>query len=70
MEPVHDVEQSATARDLAHIVASSRAAGELPRELSTLLDRILDFPTSTAEHAMIPRTRVDTVRPTSRSPPC
>jgi CBS domain containing-hemolysin-like protein len=47
MEPVHDVEQSATARDLAHIVASSRTAGQLPRELSTLLDRILDFPTST-----------------------
>jgi CBS domain containing-hemolysin-like protein len=62
MEPVHDVEQSATARDLAHIVASSRSAGQLPRELSTLLDRILDFPTSTAEHAMIPRTRVDTIQ--------
>jgi CBS domain containing-hemolysin-like protein len=61
MEPVHDVEQSATARDLAHIVASSRSAGQLPRDLSTLLDRILDFPTSTAEHAMVPRTRVDTV---------
>jgi CBS domain containing-hemolysin-like protein len=60
-QPVHDVEHSATARDLAHIVASSRAAGQLPRELSTLLDRILTFPTSTAEHAMIPRTRVDTV---------
>jgi CBS domain containing-hemolysin-like protein len=61
MEPVHDVEQSATASDLAHIVASSRAAGQLPHDLSTLLDRILDFPTSTAEHAMIPRVRVDTV---------
>ena len=62
IEPVHDVEQSATARDLEHIVAASVAAGELPRDLSTLLDRVLDFPTSTAEHAMIPRTRVDTVR--------
>jgi CBS domain containing-hemolysin-like protein len=61
MRPVHDVEQSATAGDLAHIVASSRSAGQLPRDLSTLLDRILDFPASTAEHAMIPRTRVDTV---------
>jgi len=61
MQPVHDVEHSATARDLAHIVASSRAGGQLPRELSTLLDRILAFPTSTAEHAMIPRTRVDTI---------
>ncbi|HTI78675.1 MAG TPA: hemolysin family protein [Mycobacterium sp.] len=62
MEPVHDVEQSATARDLVHIVASSRSAGQLPRDLSLLLDRILDFPTSTAEHAMVPRTRVDTVQ--------
>jgi CBS domain containing-hemolysin-like protein len=62
MEPVHDVEHSATARDLEHIVAVSRAAGDLPRDLSTLLDRVLDFPTRTAEHAMIPRTRVDTVR--------
>lgn len=61
IEPVHDVEQAATARDLDHIVAASSATGELPADLSTLLDRILDFPTSTAEHAMIPRTRVDTV---------
>ncbi|WP_280402537.1 hemolysin family protein [Nocardia carnea] len=61
IEPVHDVEHSATPRDLEHIVAASRAAGELPPELSTLLDRMLDFPTSTAEHAMIPRGRVDTV---------
>lgn len=62
IEPVHDVEQAATARDLEHIVAASSAAGDLTPELSTLLDRVLDFPTSTAEHAMIPRTRVDTVR--------
>ncbi|WP_280232888.1 hemolysin family protein [Nocardia cyriacigeorgica] len=61
IEPVHDVEHSATPRDLEHIVASSRDAGELPRELSTLLDRILDFPTANAEHAMIARSRVDTV---------
>ncbi|MEU5842275.1 hemolysin family protein [Rhodococcus sp. NPDC047139] len=62
IEPVHDVEHSATPRDLEHIVAESRDTGELPRELSTLLDRILDFPTRTAEHAMIPRARVDYVR--------
>ncbi|MGC5028243.1 hemolysin family protein [Tsukamurella sp. DT100] len=61
IEPVHDVEHSATPRDLEHIVAASRDAGELPRELSTLLDRILDFPGHTAEHAMIPRARVDLV---------
>lgn len=61
IEPVHDVEHSATPRDLEHIVAESRDTGELPPELSKLLDRILDFPTRTAEHAMIPRARVDFV---------
>ncbi|MGC4960534.1 hemolysin family protein [Gordonia sp. DT101] len=62
IEPVHDVEHSATPRDLEHIVAESRDAGELPADLSTLLDRVLDFPTRTAGHAMIPRTRVDSIR--------
>ncbi|SFK54500.1 hemolysin family protein [Cellulomonas sp. KH9] len=60
IEPVHDVEHSATARDLEHIVADSV---DLPRELSVLLDRILDFPESDVEHAMVPRSRVDTVTP-------
>lgn len=61
IEPVHDVEHSATARDLEHIVAESRHTGDLPEELSVLLDRILDFPTRDVEHAMVPRTRVDVV---------
>lgn len=59
IEPVHDVEHSASVRDLEHIVAESRDAGELPADLSVLLDRVLDFPTRTAEHAMIPRPAVD-----------
>lgn len=62
IEPVHDVEHSATARDLEHIVADSRASGDLPDDLSDLLDRILDFPRQDVEHAMIPRAQVDTVR--------
>lgn len=61
IEPVHDVEHSATARDLEHIVADSRETGDLPEELSVLLDRVLDFPTRDVEHAMVPRPRVDTV---------
>ncbi|HTW18218.1 MAG TPA: hemolysin family protein [Nocardioides sp.] len=61
IEPVHDVEHSATARDLEHIVADSRETGDLPAELSVLLDRVLDFPTRDVEHAMVPRTRVDVV---------
>jgi len=62
IEPVHDVEHSATARDLEHIVAESRRSGDLPEELSVLLDRVLDFPQRDADHAMVPRTRVDTLQ--------
>ncbi len=62
IEPVHDVEHSATVRDLENIVADSRDSGDLPKELSMLLDRILDFPDQDVEHAMIPRSRVDVVR--------
>lgn len=62
IEPVHDVEHSATVRDLEHIVADSREAGDLPEELSVLLDRVLDFPSRSVGHAMIARARVDVVR--------
>lgn len=61
IEPVHDIEHSATVRDLEHIVAESRQSGDLPPDLSLLLDRILDFPRRDAEHAMIPQSRVDVV---------
>jgi CBS domain containing-hemolysin-like protein len=61
IEQVHDVEHSASARDLEHIVAESRETGDLSPELSLLLDRILDFPTRDAGHAMVPRVRVDVV---------
>ncbi|HIW67195.1 MAG TPA: hemolysin family protein [Candidatus Dietzia merdigallinarum] len=62
IEPVHDKEHSATARDLEHIVAESGETGELSPELSRLLDRMLDFPGQPAEHAMVPRSRTDVVR--------
>ncbi|MGY1814922.1 hemolysin family protein [Blastococcus sp. SYSU D00820] len=64
IEPVHDVEHAATARDLEHIVEESRESGDLPAELSMLVDRILDFPDRDVEHAMIPRPRVGTVSET------
>jgi CBS domain containing-hemolysin-like protein len=64
IEPVHDVEHAATARDLEHILEESRESGNLPAELSMMLDRILDFPNRDVEHAMIPRPRVGTVAPT------
>ncbi|MFP7760329.1 hemolysin family protein [Marisediminicola sp. LYQ85] len=63
IEPVHDVDSSATARDLERIVADSRDSGDLPAELSFMIDRILEFPEQDVEHAMIPRSLVDTVRP-------
>ncbi|RBY94203.1 hypothetical protein DQ244_02300 [Blastococcus sp. TBT05-19] len=64
IEPVHDVEHAATARDLEHIVEESRESGDLPAELSIMVDRILDFPQRDVEHAMIPRPRVGTVTET------
>ena len=61
IEPIHDLDSTATAQDLGRIVADSRDSGDLPEELSMLLDRILDFPERDVEHAMIPRATVDTV---------
>ncbi|WP_134772780.1 hemolysin family protein [Ornithinimicrobium flavum] len=63
IEPIHDLDTSATAEDLERIVADSRDSGDLPLEMSMLLDRILDFPDQDVEHAMVPRGRVDTVTP-------
>lgn len=63
VEPAEDLDSSATAADLERIVADSRASGELPEQLSMLIDRILDFPDRTVEHAMIPRMQTSTVSP-------
>jgi CBS domain containing-hemolysin-like protein len=65
IEPVHDLDVSASAEDLPHIIADSRDSGDLPLELSLMIDRILDFPQRDVEHAMIPRSQVDWVRPTA-----
>ncbi|AFR11120.1 MULTISPECIES: hemolysin family protein [Nocardiopsis] len=59
--PVEDVQHAATPRDLESIIAESRESGDLPAEVSTLLDRTLDFHERTAGHAMIPRPEVTTV---------
>jgi CBS domain containing-hemolysin-like protein len=61
IEPVHDVEHAATPRDLEAIIDESRDSGDLDDELSTLLDRVLDFTDRTARAAMIPRPRVTSV---------
>ncbi|MGC2941014.1 MULTISPECIES: hemolysin family protein [unclassified Brevibacterium] len=61
IEPVHDVDHSATRRDLKHIVADSRDGGEIADDDSLILDRILDFPQQTVAHATVPRSRVDVI---------
>lgn len=63
IEPVHDLDVSASAADLPHIIADSRDSGDLPVELSIMMDRILDFPHRDVEHAMLPRSQVDWVGP-------
>ena len=62
IEPVHDVDATATASDLEHVIEESRESGDLAEDLSELLDRIIDFPTRDVEHAMVPRARVGIVR--------
>lgn len=59
IEPVHDLDVSASAEDLPHIIADSRESGDLPVELSLMMDRILDFPHRDVEHAMVPRAQAD-----------
>jgi CBS domain containing-hemolysin-like protein len=61
VEPVHDLDSSANADDLEHIVENSRDSGDIPEELFILLDRILDFPDQDVEHAMVPRAYADTL---------
>ncbi|MBC9953546.1 HlyC/CorC family transporter [Leucobacter sp. cx-42] len=61
IEPLEDVDESATSRDLEAIIDESRRSGHLSADLSNVFDRILDFPQRDVEHAMVPRSRVDAV---------
>ncbi|HJC84269.1 MAG TPA: hemolysin family protein [Candidatus Corynebacterium faecigallinarum] len=63
--PVEDVDSTADSKDLGRIVADSRASGDLPPDLSMLIDRILDFPEHTVEHAMVPRAKLGEMDPTT-----
>ena len=63
IQPVEEPDDTATADDLERIVADSAESGDLPPELSVMLDRILDFPERDVEHAMIPRSQVGVVGP-------
>ncbi|MPS31900.1 MULTISPECIES: hemolysin family protein [unclassified Salinivibrio] len=66
IQPVHDLDMSASEDDLHHIIADSRESGDLPVELSLMMDRILDFPARDVEHAMVPRSQVDWVSPETK----
>ncbi|MFS0213680.1 hemolysin family protein [Corynebacterium striatum] len=63
IEPVADVDSSATTDDLESIVDASHEAGELDEATYLVLDRLLDFPEHDVGHAMIPRSRVDVIDP-------
>ncbi|MBW8173007.1 hemolysin family protein [Ornithinimicrobium sp. Arc0846-15] len=63
IEPIHDLDNTATAEELEQIFTDSRDSGDLPPELALLLERILDFPNQDVEHAQIPRSRVDVIDP-------
>jgi CBS domain containing-hemolysin-like protein len=63
IEPVHDIDVSASREDLPRIIADSRNSGDLPVELAWMMDRIVDFPEQDVEHAMVPRTQVDWIGP-------
>lgn len=65
IEPLEDVDESATAADLEAIIEESRASGDLSDDLSMIIDRILDFPQRDVEHAMVPRSRIDSIAPTT-----
>ncbi|MFG3419096.1 hemolysin family protein [Micromonospora sp. NPDC048063] len=62
IEPIEELPSGATPEDLEQIIAESRQEGHLTAEMSTLLDRGLDFRELTAGEAMVPRVDVHTVR--------
>ena len=63
IEPVLDLDVSVSDDDLTRIISDSRESGDLPHELSLMMDRILDFPLRDVEHAMVPRSQVDWLLP-------
>lgn len=58
VEPAEEVHGGATAEELDLIIGEATREGHLPRRLSDLLDRALDFADHTAAQAMVPRPEV------------
>ncbi|QGU04114.1 hemolysin family protein [Corynebacterium comes] len=65
IEPLEDLDSTATRRDLEHIVSASRESGDLGTGTSLILNRLLDFHEYNVEHAMVPRSRTDVVDPST-----
>lgn len=63
IEPVDDVDSTASREDLGKVIESSRESGDLDDSTYLVLDRMLDFPEQDVDHAMIPRSRVDVLEP-------
>lgn len=61
VEPVDELPEGMTAEDLERVVAEASAGGTIDRAVSDLLRRGLGFRTLTAEQAMTPRVRVQTI---------
>lgn len=63
IEPLEDVDSSATSGDLESIMDNSRESGDLDDDTYLVLDRLLQFPHDDVDHAMVPRSRADVVEP-------
>ncbi|MDN6709597.1 MAG: hemolysin family protein, partial [Corynebacterium casei] len=63
IEPLEDVDSSATSGDLESIMDNSRESGDLDDDTYLVLDRLLHFPHDDVDHAMVPRSRTDVVDP-------
>lgn len=65
IEPLEDVDSSATSGDLESIMDNSRESGDLDDDTYLVLDRLLHFPHEDVDHAMVPRSRTDVVEPST-----
>ena len=63
IEPLEDVDSSATSGDLESIMDNSRESGDLDDDTYLVLDRLLQFPHEDVDHAMVPRSRTDVLDP-------
>lgn len=63
IEPVEDVDSSASREDLERVIENSRDSGDLDGRTYLVLDRMLEFPQQDVDHAMIPRSRVAVLSP-------